>query len=241
MMLLLWQQNCRPFHGHNPTSHPSYPCTMGTRTQSNSWWAMRIQYPHMEAMQLSWQSHSSWQSEMWPRHGILLFGQGQSRHGRSSKTCWLPVFRAFRRSQSQLRPCSSAHKTMRITFRRMSKGSCDWEHKCPKCPMKLLLRAWSRVFGQDLRPSTLLGNLLKLWRSCFRKWMNTSGPTMTSDKEGRKLTNSLRRLGALEEESTLGMSDQSIALVRMMTKEASFRGHNIPHSLQDSSKAPSGH
>jgi hypothetical protein len=23
------------FHGHNPTSHLSYPCTMGTRTQSN--------------------------------------------------------------------------------------------------------------------------------------------------------------------------------------------------------------
>jgi hypothetical protein len=37
------------------------------------------------------------------------------------------------------------------------------------------------------------------------------------------------------------MSDQSIALVRMMTKEASFRGHNTPHSLQDSSKAPLGH
>jgi hypothetical protein len=36
------------------------------------------------------------------------------------------------------------------------------------------------------------------------------------------------------------MSDQSIAPVRMMTKEVSFRGHNIPHSLQDSSKAPSG-
>jgi hypothetical protein len=27
----------------------------------------------------------------------------------------------------------------------------------------------------------------------------------------------------------------------MMTKEANFRGHNIAHSLQDSSKAPSGH
>jgi hypothetical protein len=26
-----------------------------------------------------------------------------------------------------------------------------------------------------------------------------------------------------------------------MTKEASFRGHNTAHSLQDSSKAPSGH
>jgi hypothetical protein len=55
----------------------------------------------------------------------LLFGQGQSRHGRSSRTCWLPVFRAFRQSQSQLRPCSSAHKTMRNTCRRMSKGYCD--------------------------------------------------------------------------------------------------------------------
>jgi hypothetical protein len=37
------------------------------------------------------------------------------------------------------------------------------------------------------------------------------------------------------------MSDQSIAPVRMMTKEASFRGHSTPHSLQDSGKAPSGH
>jgi hypothetical protein len=37
------------------------------------------------------------------------------------------------------------------------------------------------------------------------------------------------------------MSDQSTALVRMMTKEASFRGHITPHSLQDSSKGPSGH
>jgi hypothetical protein len=33
------------------------------------------------------------------------------------------------------------------------------------------------------------------------------------------------------------MSDQSIAPVRMMTKEAIFRGHSTPHSLRDSSKA----
>jgi hypothetical protein len=44
----------------------------------------------------------------------------------------------------------------------------------------------------------------------------------------------------LEEESTLGMSDQSTTPVRMTTKEASFRGHNIPHSLRGSSKTPSG-
>jgi hypothetical protein len=36
------------------------------------------------------------------------------------------------------------------------------------------------------------------------------------------------------------MSDQSIAPVRMMIKEASFRGHITSHSLRDSSKAPSG-
>jgi hypothetical protein len=41
---------------------------------------------------------------------------------------------------------------------------------------------------------------------------------MTSDKEGRKLTDFLRWLGASEGESTLGMSDQSIALVRMMKR-----------------------
>jgi hypothetical protein len=81
----------------------------------------------------------------------------------------------------------------------------------------------------------------RLWRSCYRKWMSTSGLIMTFDKEGRKLTNFLRWLGASEEESTLGMSDQSTAPVKMMTKEASFRGHSTPHSLRDSSKAPSGH
>jgi hypothetical protein len=37
------------------------------------------------------------------------------------------------------------------------------------------------------------------------------------------------------------MSDQSTTPVRMMTKEANFRGHSTPHSLRDSSKAPSGH
>jgi hypothetical protein len=37
------------------------------------------------------------------------------------------------------------------------------------------------------------------------------------------------------------MSDQYIAPVRMMTKETSFRGHITPHSLRDSSKAPSVH
>jgi hypothetical protein len=37
------------------------------------------------------------------------------------------------------------------------------------------------------------------------------------------------------------MSDQFTAPVRVMTKEASSRGHIIAHSLQGSSKAPSSH
>jgi hypothetical protein len=119
---------------------------------------MRQQYPHTEAILLSWQSPSLWQFEVWPRHGTLLSGQGQSRRGRSSRTCWSLAFKGFRRSQSLLRLCSSAHKTMRSTFRRTSEGSCVWEHKCLQCLMKSLLRPWSRVFGQGPRLNTSPGN-----------------------------------------------------------------------------------
>jgi hypothetical protein len=37
------------------------------------------------------------------------------------------------------------------------------------------------------------------------------------------------------------MSDQFTTPVRVMTEEASFRGHSIAHSLQGSSRALSGH
>jgi hypothetical protein len=71
--------------------------------------------------------------------------------------------------------------------------------------------------------------------------MSTSGLITTSDKEGRKLIDFLRWLGASEGESTLGMSNQSTSPVKMMIEEASFRGHSTPHNLRDSSKALSGH
>jgi hypothetical protein len=71
--------------------------------------------------------------------------------------------------------------------------------------------------------------------------MSTFEPTMIFAREGKKLIGFLRWLGASEEESTLSMSDQSTALVRVMTEETSFRGPCITHSLQGSSKAPSGH
>jgi hypothetical protein len=37
----------------------------------------------MGAILRSWQSPSSWQSEVWLKHGILLFGRGQLHRDRS--------------------------------------------------------------------------------------------------------------------------------------------------------------
>jgi hypothetical protein len=54
----------------------------------------------------------------------LLSGQGQSHHGKISRICLSLASKAFRQSLSLLRLCFSARKTMRSTFRRMSKGSC---------------------------------------------------------------------------------------------------------------------
>jgi hypothetical protein len=60
-------------------------------------------------------------------------------------------------------------------------------------------------------------------------------------KEGRKLTDSLKWLGASEEESIRGMSGQSITPLKVTIKEVSLRGHNIPHNLRGNNKALSGH
>jgi hypothetical protein len=46
---------------------------------------MKQLYLHTEAMQLSWPSPLSWQFGMWPKRGIVLFGQELLLHGRSSR------------------------------------------------------------------------------------------------------------------------------------------------------------
>ena len=81
----------------------------------------------------------------------------------------------------------------------------------------------------------------RLWRSCYRRWMNTFELITTSAKEGRKHTDSLRWPGASEDESTWGMLGRFTAPVRMTTKGASLRGHNTPHNLRGNSKVLSGH
>jgi hypothetical protein len=123
----------------------------------------------------------------------------------------------------------------------MYEGSCDCGHKRLRCPMRLSLRPWSRVFVQDLLPNILPGSPHKLLRSCFRRWMSTFELTMIFAKEGRKLTDSPKWPGASEEEFIRGMSGQSITPLKVTTKEVSLRGHNIPHNLRGNSKALSGH
>jgi hypothetical protein len=113
--------------------------------------------------------------------------------------------------------------------------------QAPTVPNEIVIEAMIKGLRPGPTAQYLARKPPRLWRSCFSKWMSTSELIMTSDKEGRKLIDFLRSLGASEEESILGMSDQSTAPVRMMTKEASFRGHITPHNLRGSSKAPSGH
>jgi hypothetical protein len=190
----------------------------------------------MEEILQSWRNLSSWQSRILHKPGTPLFGQEQSHHSRSWRTCWSPVSKGFRRSRLLLKLCSNARKITKNTSRHMSEGSCVWGHKRQQCPMKLSLRPWSRGFGQDLRPNTSPGNPLRPWKNYFRRWMNTSALIMTFVKEGRKLADSPRWPGASEGGCTQGTSDQS-TLLRMTTEEVSSKGCNIHPRLRSSNKA----
>jgi hypothetical protein len=71
--------------------------------------------------------------------------------------------------------------------------------------------------------------------------MNTSELIMISGKEGKKLTYTLRWPGASEEDSTLGMSGQSIMLAQVMIVEANPKGNSTAPKHQGRNKVPSGH
>jgi hypothetical protein len=71
--------------------------------------------------------------------------------------------------------------------------------------------------------------------------MNTSELIMISGKEGMKLTDTLRWLGASEEDSTPGMSGQSIMPAQVMIGEANPKGNSTTPNHQGRNKVPSGH
>jgi hypothetical protein len=71
--------------------------------------------------------------------------------------------------------------------------------------------------------------------------MNTSELIMISGKEGKKLTDTLRWLGASEEDSTLGMLGQSIMLAQVMIGESNPKGNSTAPNHQGRNKVPSGH
>jgi hypothetical protein len=123
----------------------------------------------------------------------------------------------------------------------MSEGSCVWGHRRQQCPMKLSLRPWLRDFGRDLQLNTLPGSLLKLWRSCSRRWTSIFELTMTFAKEGRKHSGSLKWPGASEADSIRGTSGQFTILLKLMIEGVNSKGHNTPRKLRGSSKALSGH
>jgi hypothetical protein len=71
--------------------------------------------------------------------------------------------------------------------------------------------------------------------------MNTSELIVISGKEGKNLTDTLRLPGASEEDSTPGMSGQSIMPAQVMIGEANPKGHNTAPNRQGRNKVPSGH
>jgi hypothetical protein len=64
---------------------------------------------------------------------------------------------------------------------------------------------------------------------------------MISGKEGKKLTGTLRWLGASEEDSTPGMSGQSIMLAQVMIGEANPKGNSTAPNHQGRNIVPSDH
>jgi hypothetical protein len=71
--------------------------------------------------------------------------------------------------------------------------------------------------------------------------MSISEPTMTFDKERKKPTDTLRWPGALEEDSTLGMSGQSIMPPQVTTGETIPKGSSTALNREEHNKALSGH
>jgi hypothetical protein len=71
--------------------------------------------------------------------------------------------------------------------------------------------------------------------------MNTSELIMIFGKEGKKLTDTLRWLGALEQDSTPGMSGQSITPAQVMIGEVNLKGNSTTPNHQGCNKVSSGH
>ena len=64
---------------------------------------------------------------------------------------------------------------------------------------------------------------------------------MISGKEGKKPTDTLRGPGASEEDSTPGMSGQSITPAQVMIGEANPKGNSTAPNHQGRNRVPLGH
>jgi hypothetical protein len=221
MMLLLWQQNCRLFHGHNLTSHPSCRCMMGTWIQSNSWWATRQQYPRMEAMPLSWQSPSSWILKRGPdmvllssarNNYIMAEAQGHASHlfpRFSDETNYCSVLVSMHTRpwgiSSGVCPKVFAPKS---TSAHSAQWNCHWGHD-----QGTSARTYNSIFCQEA-PQTL------------EKLLQKMDEYIWADNDFRQRREEAYRFsewpGASEGDFIPGMSDQFITLMPMMKGLAMF-------------------
>jgi hypothetical protein len=64
--------------------------------------------------------------------------------------------------------------------------------QAPTVPNEIIIEAMIKGLRPGTTTLTSPGNPLRLWRSCFRRWMSTSGPIMISTREGKKLIGFLR-------------------------------------------------
>jgi hypothetical protein len=130
---------------------------------------------------------------------------------------------------------------MKSTCRHMSEGFCDSGPRHQRCQMRLSSKLWSRGSDQDRQRSILLGSHRKLWKSSSRRWMSTSGLTMTFSGEGKRPTGILRWLEASKEGSTLGISEQSTIPAQAMIGKTTLRATSKASNLQECNKALTGH
>ena len=152
---------------------------------------MKQLYLHMEAMQLSWPSPSSWQFGMWPKHGSSLRPETITSW-QKLKDMLVTNFQGFQTkpvTAQALFQCTQDHEEyLQAYVRRFLRLRAQ----APTVPNEIVIEAMIKGLCPGPTAQYFARKPHRPWRSCFRRWMNTSGLTMTSAKEGKKHTGSLK-------------------------------------------------
>jgi len=192
MMLLPWQQNCRLFHGHNPTSHPSCPCMMGSSDPKQflmSYEATISSYGGNAAVMaksfvMAVRSVAkTWYSSL--RLGTITSWQ-------KLKDMLVTSFQGFQTkpvTAEALFQCTQDHEEYLQAYVRRF---LPLRAQAPTVPNEIVIEAMIKGLQPGPTAQYFARKPPILWRSCFRKWMSTFELIMISVKEGKKLIGFLR-------------------------------------------------